>query len=241
MLETLAVTEVIDPIINGMTEPYRCRLSDDNMYAVKGRQALARGLIAEAVSAHLASKIGIPIPPFSIAEVDQYLISAIDDLGFAKSIGPGFAFASMWIEPATPLLRSLVTSVSSRLLATIYVFDHWIKNGDRSLTEHGGNPNLLIDLRSGALVVIDHNLAFSETYDPAELHVHACRDAWLYERDDMVFTEECRRKFDDAVASVDHCIDNLPDEWLDQENGIREVISHSLRRHSEQQFWDEIS
>ena len=240
MIETLSVTEVVDPIVSGMTEPFRCRLSDDNMYAVKGRQALIRGLISEAVCGYLAGRAGIPIPDFVIAHVDHSLIAASTDRQFEHSIGEGYAFASLWIEPTQPLPPSLISTLDRRLLATIYAFDHWVKNGDRSLTEYGGNPNLLIALATNSLVAIDHNLAFSTTYNPSELEVHACRNAWLDERQNMVFRDECKSNLDNAMVGLDSFIDCLPDEWLDAEDGLIDDIGRSLARASSQLFWDEM-
>ncbi|MBX7492849.1 hypothetical protein K3163_06485 [Qipengyuania sp. 1NDW9] len=240
MIEILSVTEVIDPIVSGMTEPFRCRLSDDNLYAVKGRQALIRGLISEAVCAHLARRIGIPIPDFVIAHVDHGLIAAAEDPQFARSIGEGYAFASIWIEPTQPLPQSLIPSLDRRLLATIYAFDHWVKNGDRSLTEYGGNPNLLIELETNSLIAIDHNLAFSPTYTPAELEVHACRNAWLDERQNMVFRDECKTNFDNAMEGLGRFIDGLPEDWLEAEEGLVDEIGSSLARASSDMFWDEM-
>lgn len=240
MIETLSVTEIIDPIASGMTEPFRCRLADDALYAVKGRQALNRGLISECVCAHLARRVGIPIPDFAIAHVDQSLIAAADDPQFNASIGAGFAFASMWIEPTQPLLSSLIPDLDRKTLATIYAFDHWVKNGDRSLTEHGGNPNILIELETNSLIAIDHNLAFSERYEPEELLVHACRKAWLDERRNMVFKEECKRNFDNAMSNLGNFIGCLPDEWLDAEVGYVSEIESCLARPASDQFWDEM-
>ncbi|WP_341859874.1 HipA family kinase [Qipengyuania sp. GPGPB31] len=240
MIETLSVIEVIDPIASGMTEPYRCRLSDDNLYAVKGRQALIKGLISETVCAHLARKMGIPIPDFAIAHIDQVLITAAGDPQFNSSIGAGYGFASLWIEPTQPLPRSLIPELDSRLMATIYAFDHWIKNGDRSLTEHGGNPNLMIELGSNSLIAFDHNLAFSESYSPTELEVHACREAWLDESKNLVFRGECERKFDEASSGLRHFIDDLPTDWLDAEDGLADQIAKTLARSASDQFWDEM-
>ena len=87
-------------------------------------------------------------------------------------------FASSWVEPAEEFSLSMTKKVEDQILATIYVFDHWIKNGDRTLTPHGGNVNLLLDLNADSLVAFDHNLAFSDTYSPRELQGHVGRPSW---------------------------------------------------------------
>lgn len=240
MIETLPVIEVIGPIASGMTEPYLCRLSDENLYAVKGRQALTRGLISEAICAHLAKKSGIPVPEFAIAHIDDAFIKAAEVSGFNSSVGAGFRFASLWIEPTQPLPRSLIPNLDPRLLATIYAFDHWIQNSDRSLTEHGGNPNLMIKLDSNSLVAFDHNLAFARNYSPKELEVHACREAWLDESKNLMFNEECKRKFGEASSDLNRFICELPDEWLDAEGEFVNQIGKILARSDSDQFWDEM-
>ena len=47
----------------------------------------------------------------------------------------------------------------------VVLFDWWVHNADRTLTEKGGNPNLLWDLQHSKLAVIDHNQAFDTDFD----------------------------------------------------------------------------
>jgi hypothetical protein len=49
----------------------------------------------------------------------------------------------------------------------LLVFDWWVENADRSLSPHGGNPNLLWRASENKLLVIDHNLAFDADFDEA--------------------------------------------------------------------------
>jgi hypothetical protein len=98
MVGTQSVIEIIGRTQSGITRPFQCRLDDDQVYAVKGRDALPRGLIAELIAAHLGREIGLPIPPFLIAEVSPALVAATEDPVFASSIEPGLGFASLWQE-----------------------------------------------------------------------------------------------------------------------------------------------
>ncbi|MEI8635068.1 hypothetical protein P4S72_29545 [Vibrio sp. PP-XX7] len=47
----------------------------------------------------------------------------------------------------------------------LFLFDYWIKNGDRNLTQNGGNPNLFIRSDLQSFIVLDHNLAFDVDHD----------------------------------------------------------------------------
>lgn len=240
MFDNLSVQEIVEKIASGITEPYLCRLNDERLYALKGRQALARGLIAEIVCAQLGTRIGLPIPEFAVASVDIELISASGDDDFNYAVGPGCAFASLWRDSTIPINRSWLQRIDRSTLARVYVFDHWIRNGDRTLTELGGNPNLLIDLASDTLVVIDHNLAFSNTYDPSELQLHACRQAWLDEAADLVFKQECEASMAASLADIPAIFTSLPAQWHDAEPDMETEIVSILNRFRNPEFWDEL-
>lgn len=240
LVSDLQVIEVIERIESGATSPFRCRLEDDRLYAVKGKGALFTGLISEVVCARLGRDLGLPIPDFAIAHVERALISAAKDPQLERAIGEGLAFASLWHEPTVPINRSRLIELDQTLLARIYAFDHWVQNGDRSLTELGGNPNMLIDLRDSSLIMIDHNLALFTGYQADELQVHACREAWLDEGQNLVFKQECKAEFIGAIGKVPEIIRSLPDEWLDAEPEAEEKILQVLSRSIDDQFWDEL-
>jgi hypothetical protein len=46
------------------------------------------------------------------------------------------------------------------------MFDWRIKNGDRTQTDVGGNPNLFWDVDNDSLLVLDHNQAFDPDFAP---------------------------------------------------------------------------
>ncbi len=66
--------------------------------------------------------------------------------------------------------RSIVSKTRRRDLVA---FDWWIKNGDRQLTEIGGNPNLLWTPESDSMVVIDHNMAFDGGVRGGSANLHS--------------------------------------------------------------------
>jgi len=238
--DLLAVCEIVRPTTSGMTEPFQCRLEDDELYAVKGRGALARGLLAEMYAAELGRSLGLPIPNFVLASVSRALIEVHPDPRVASAIGVGTGFASQWQEPVENLTMPLLPALNRPLLAKVYVFDHWIMNSDRTLTEHGGNSNLLVRLSDRSLVVIDHNLAFSTSHSAEDLRLHACRQAWMDLKGNMLFKPELLTQMQQAMTAVSDLHEALPDEWLEAEPTFPTEVSAALNRVNDDVFWDEL-
>lgn len=239
-LETFEIVGVVRAIKSGMTQPYLCQLADEGLYAVKGRAALHKGLIAEVVAGWLGQKLGVPIPPFTLADMPRSLLDLHEDQLLTSSIGAGKLFASLWQEPVEAMVMPLLAKMSHIVLAKVYAFDHWIMNGDRTLTEHGGNPNLMIELDSNSLIAIDHNLAFSDNYHSSELSLHACRDAWVRMSRDFVFCDELHEQMRNALGDLDEIFDQLPDQWIEEERDFLVFIRRSLARINQRQFWKEL-
>ncbi|MBB5281067.1 HipA family kinase [Pacificimonas flava] len=240
-LEALEIVEVVRPIQSGATQPYLCQLADERLYAVKGRAALNKGLIAEVVSGWLAQNLEIPVPFFALGNLPRPLLDSYEDQRLSTSIGSGTLFASLWKEPVEAMVMPLLQQMPSDTLATIYAFDHWIKNGDRSLSERGGNPNLMVELDSNSLIAIDHNLAFSNSYRCSELTLHACRGAWGKKRSNNVFICQLCENMRRLTASLDEIFGQLPNEWVEDENDFLTSIRSTLYRVNQQAFWDELA
>lgn len=229
------------PIESGMTQPYLCQLADERLYAVKGRAALNKGLIAEVVSGWLGQNLGIPVPYFALGDLPRSLLECYDNPELSRSIGSGTLFASLWQEPVEAMVMPLLRQMPSETLATIYAFDHWIMNGDRTLSEHGGNPNLMIELDSNSLIAIDHNLAFSERYNPSELALHACREAWFGKSRDFIFCDQLHENMHRTIADIDEIFDQIPDQWVEEELDFLDLIRRTLNRVNDLVFWEELS
>lgn len=241
-LDMIDIVEIVQPIASGMTQPFLCHLDDGQLYAVKGRQALRQGLIAEVVAGCLGQALGLPIPPFVIARMPAALIRHHDDRDVAHAIGDGLVFASAWQEPVQPVTPVILAQQNPALLCWLHVFDHWIANGDRTLTEHGGNPNLFVRLEDEALIVIDHNLAFATSYDPVlELPLHAGRPAWerIWHRDPL--KAAMMAGMTNAARLLPDIFHALPEEWLDGQADFLDTIATRLRRHDDPGFWAELA
>lgn len=210
---SLTIVEVLDRSKQGRTEPYICRGDDGEVYFVKGHSATRVGQIAEWLCARLAERFGLPIAPYAIATVPEELFEA-DLTGWLRDLGPGEVFASRRVE-AVELTEAHRALVPLALRRDVLAFDWWIRNGDRNLTELGGNPNLLWNLDgAGSLIVIDHNLAFDPAFsakDFADLHVFSDDIPLMFS--DFILRENVIERFAQALGIWEEVCHNLPTSW----------------------------
>lgn len=238
--DRIRVVEIIRPTKSGHTQPYQCKLEDEQNYAVKGRGALTEGLLAEVSAAVLGQAMGLPIPDFVIAEIPKSLIISSGDCELRSSLGEGLGFASLWQNYCAPLTPTIRDDQSRTFLAKLYAFDHWIANGDRSLGDQEGNPNLLYQLADRRLVVFDHNLAFSPRYSAEELAYHAGRRSWSTIGKDGKFLSGLYDAMQIARRELDAALRYLPDEWIDERPNFIETMHATLDRVMTKRFWAEL-
>lgn len=123
------------------------------------------------------------------------------------------------------------------------MFDWWLHNADRTLSEKGGNPNLLWDQEFSRLAVIDHNQAFDARFDPQLfVQTHVFRDKLLNVLDDWVERDAYRNRLAAAFAEFDPACDNVPPEWWWEDDGVparfdRDVARAVLERYMNDDFW----
>jgi len=238
----IKIIEILGRSIQGVTRPFQCRCENGDLYYVKGRGAGRYSLIAEYVCGRLARSFGLPVADFEIVEVPQELIawSRATDL---HELGAGLAFGSKALPHVQEFSVSHLRSVSLQLRKDIVLFDWWVYNADRTLSERGGNPNLLWDQEACKLAVIDHNQAFDESFSPqsfAALHVfHEDMPAIFY---DLVERMAYRDRLADAFAEFDLACDNVPSEWWWVDDGVpasfnRETARKILGRFNSDDFW----
>lgn len=250
---TLTVVEVIGRSKEGRTEPYICRCDDEQIYFVKGRSATRRGLINEWLCANLAKALELPIAPFAIATVPDELIVA-DLSGWLRDLGPGAVFASQRVV-AQDLTASQVDAVPLAQRRDLLVFDWWVRNNDRTLTDRGGNVNLLWRPELGAsegeqsssgLVVIDHNLAFDVAFSVADFcqsHVFAADLPETFS--DWLLRAAYQDRLIQAMAVFQAQWDTVPTDWkyVDAEQTIptdypMDAVKTMLRYAQAPDFWD---
>jgi hypothetical protein len=238
----IQIVEILGRSIQGVTHPFRCRCESGEIYYVKGHGAGRQSLIAEYVCGRLARSFGLPVADFEIVEVPQELISwgNATDL---HDLGGGLAFGSKALLHVQEFSISHLQSVSLQLRKDVVMFDWWVHNADRTLSERGGNPNLLWDQEASKLAVIDHNQAFDESFSPqsfAELHVFHKDLPSIF--DDLVERVTYRDRLAAAFAEFDLACDNVPTEWWWVDEGVpasfnRETVREILGRFDSDNFW----
>jgi len=238
----IEIVEILDRAKDGVTEPFICRADDDEIYYVKGQGIGIKSLIHEWVAGLLAKAMGIPIAPFALCNVEQDLIDfgLRDDL---HELGSGIAFASLrkrgeWIK------YSDVNKINTELQQDLLMFDYWVKNGDRTLTEYGGNPNLLWDSEDKSLVVIDHNNAFDEYIIKDDFfHCHIFNNQWAIVLGDMIKRNKYEEIFNHILLGWEDIVASIPSEWLStgEECIPADYDLHSmiimLQEHHGRDFW----
>ena len=236
----LQIVEVFEKTVQGMTSPIICRADDGNSYVVKGRDALNKGLISELICARMGKAFGLPIPDFHLIEMPDLICRY--DSRLRKRFCGAPCFASAYILNLQEFNRLSLQKVAPETLRDIFVFDYWVRNDDRNYTQHGGNPNLLVDPSGEQVFVIDHNLAFFQEFDSKDfLITHAGRDAWFEAERDLLRIQDYQRRMARALTDCVSLSEQIPDAWL-EENGsfqgfITEVITPQLMLIENDDFW----
>jgi hypothetical protein len=212
----LEIEEIIRPADQGRTTPFLCNASDGNAYYVKGYAASVAGLMKEWLGAHLAQAFGLPVPPFQIALLDDRLADSY--VGAAASeLKGGYVFASKQVPSVTELKFETVKKIDTQIQLSVLIFDLWVENLDRNLTEKGGNPNLLWKTdESVGLYVIDHNLIFDDEFNKVDFWAtHAFKSVLINKQDDAVEKLDFEARMNKALACWQSAWDNMPEEWIE--------------------------
>jgi hypothetical protein len=211
-MTVLQVTEIVRRLDQGVTRPFLVRAEDDLLYVAKGRETTQRGLMAEWICAHLGREIGLSIPEFSLLNVPQELTDALGAEG--NALGVGLVFGSQQAANVQEFAVTQVKRIGADERRKLLAFDWWIENADRSLTPHGGNPNLLWRAAESRLLVIDHNLAFDADFDEASFfETHVFRDDADGLFGDLVCRAETSEMLATALGCFDAAVATLPPAW----------------------------
>lgn len=212
-MTALQVIEIVRRLDQGMTRPFLVRTEDDVLYVAKGRETTQRGLIAEWICAHLAQQLGLPIPMFSLLQVPPELALALGP--DASALGHGTVFGSLHASGVQEFAVTQLKRVEAEQRRRLLAFDWWVENADRSLSPHGGNPNLLWRASENQLLVIDHNLAFDATFDGVTFFkTHVFRQDADGVFADLVGRAEISALLDAALTCFDAAVQSLPSEWF---------------------------
>lgn len=214
---TIEIVEVLRRSEQGMTQPFICRGDDGVTYFVKGRRAGRKSLIAEWVVGNLAQALDLPVPSFEIVSVPARLLDAYGSDEYRLELGAGLAFGSS-ARTATEFSWSRIDQVPDDLQISVFAFDWWVRNGDRMLSERGGNPNLFWDEVADELIILDHNLAFDSDLSAADFlanHAFCAHGARL--EADCELQEGFRRACIGALPVATSALANTPESWWYQD------------------------
>lgn len=228
--------EIKTAMHQGMTKPLLCKGNDEQQYVVKRLNAGLEGCIYEWVASRIGRLFGINIPPSEQVWIDRALFKYSNDLQI--TLGEGIGFASRYHSSLSEITFQQLKKVDKQTLLDLFVFDYWIKNDDRTLTENGGNPNLFQDVCSKELVVIDHNLAFDESFDVAAFKRTHVSSYLLPEPIAPISYESRMHK---AVEALPDILSEIPDEWLDDlahPNQVLDKITSQLMQYKQEEFWE---
>lgn len=239
----IQIEEVLRKDLQGRCGAYFCRGVDGREYVVKGRNAGRRSQWCEWIAGCLARELGLPVPDFELVEIPEELVAELSPE--QREIGTGVAFGSVLERPVAWFEYSLIDAVPEQLRQDLLIFDYWIDNEDRSLTEAGGNANLLWRPAEAKLVVIDHNCAFERhSTDKDFLENHVFGREWAHISSDLALQAEYGARLSKALLAWDEACDNAPPSWrwIDLEETVPfdpklgEALAR-LRRFSDHEFW----
>ena len=229
------IEQVIREMQQGKTAPYLCRDDSGIQHIVKGKNATLAGLIREWVCAVLGTAFQLPIPDFAVAWVDEPF-QRVKELF-------EYNFASQFVANIQDVNAATLSKLPQQLINDLYMFDYWVMNGDRTLTDKGGNPNFFIHQMTSKAYVIDHNLAFDDEFD-LELHktIHVCSQYKQWVGLFSIERERYTHLFETAITSLNQALAEIPEEWLDSYSlhRIQGEIFPILERYKEEQFWEDI-
>lgn len=240
--DVVVVREILGRTVQGFTKPFRCRGEDGQIYYVKGRDASRRSQISEWIAGCLAQSFGLPVADQKIVEVPEQLYEALPPDW--RGIGPGLAFGSVGVPGVVEVSWSTRSKIPQHIRQRILVFDWWVRNADRTLTELGGNPNLLWDAGPERVVVIDHNQAFDDDFAPEDfLATHIFASEWELVAGDLFIRKQWQDLCLQTKLVLETAIDSMPDEWwyLDEGNKhsfTEDRIIDILEIVSSDQFWE---
>lgn len=229
----ITITEVIERSKQGMTRPFVCA-ADFAIYYVKGAYAGRDSLCCEWVANRLVNlalpSASLGVPMFNMAEVPEALIEANTPPDI-RDLGAGRVFASLRISDGQELTWLAAQGWPDETMALLLLLDLWIQNEDRSLSELGGNPNLLVtqipplpnDDPEGALWVnqprremlwaYDFNLAFDPDFNRERFFgVHVFGK--MLKQWPEGFRERMEPLMKAALAEVPAIFAELPLDWL---------------------------
>lgn len=220
--------------------PFICLGDDAEQYYAKGSNANGDGLIKEWICANLGIAFGLPVPTPEILFLPPELRD-ITKNEWKTDLQFDYLFALKSAEPCHVITVSDLRKIPPELKRDLLVFDAWIRNEDRNLTDTGGNPNLLIIDPSNELAVIDHNNAFDHDFNEKDVRsYHVFRDT--LETHPIQIPERCdyAERFEKTLTEFESIISHIPSEWIESNSDNYAKLAsfkEVLKGYEKDDFW----
>jgi hypothetical protein len=220
------------PLREGGSLPAIVETDTGELFVVKflGAGQGQRALVAEALAAALAQRLGMPVAePAIVSMADGFGRSEgdpeIQDI-LRKSIGENFGLA--YISGALPFDPVINRDIDPALAADIVWFDALVTNVDRSPR----NVNLLT--RDGEIWMIDHgaSLYFHHSWngwrDRIQSRFPQIKDHVLLHLAGDLHEADARLRPLLTDAAISAAISEIPASWLGDEDEFADVDEHRL-------------
>ena len=235
----ICIVEILHQMQQGATAPYLCMADNDKKYVIKRQRAGFEGCIKEWLFGKLGQNIGLPIPDCELVYVDNSLLEYNDNYMF--EIGEGMAFGSEHVSDLQEVNYQQLQGFPKNTLQDLYVFDYWIRNADRNLTEFSGNPNLFYKQSSLDMIVLDHNLAFdSEFLIENHNQLHVSKQFWPAQID-YELQQSYEERIKTALTNWNDLVADIPGDWKEgvaNFDGLINEIKLVLNEYQNKQFWE---
>lgn len=211
----IELVEFIKRSEKGVTRPFIFKGSDQKIYYVKGVSASRRSLICEWMGGQLAKELGLNIPNFDVAYVDDALFRILPK-EMQRELGKNEVFVSEAVTHAKDIKWEQVQHIPGDEKSLIALFDLWVRNEDRTMrpATHAGNPNLLI--AKDMIYVIDHNLIFDEQFNINQFkETHVFSEVLGDLQSDIVKQENYQSLLTSALQCWSSAWDKTPEDWKD--------------------------
>ncbi len=224
----LNIIEIKNKIPNGCTVPYIVWCDDGHTYVVKfpGNGQGVKALVNEFVASSIANYLELPILPYQLINVrfSDYKIKLDDSIEMID----GTAFATLYDPDATPIVDpgTIINSTNRNDAIKILIFDILMGNSDRN------NGNLLVDLKTKKIVMIDHTHIFGletiwddiqllrlvdEPFDLNKVHSFGRRKIM----ESIIYDKYFYDELNDFIAKVknidekyiEKIINDIPNDW----------------------------
>lgn len=239
-IDTVNLVDIRGRAATGVCQPFIVSCDDGCRYYVKGPKMVGyTAICSELIASRIALEWNLPIPMCKFIKVSDELLkfSARDDI---SELNSNILWGVEEVPFAMDYADFIRKDVNEELRRKIILFDWFVKNEDRKT----GNSNLLWQVVTKKLFVIDHNNAFDEQFDKCTFwEDHVFKDEKY-----VILSADFYRQFielmQNAHDNLDKYFELLPFEWVNDEliDSYRQRVKSYLSEPFEQpeQFWSGI-